>query len=311
MESNCTIINEAGNEEGFKALRRTHIGSSDVSTIVGLNRFSTKYNLWLEKTGRAPEREVNQAMIMGNILEPVVAQVFQLQYMGEMGEYQGYTLERDQNTFAMTEPFEFASCTRDYILKSPEGEEIIFEAKTTSEYGRKDWEAALPDHAHVQVIWQMGITGVKRAIVGCLIGGRDLVIWPVDFSQELFDQLLSHAASFWAMVQQNIPPETDSGEAVTLKEFDEESADLPTMAPLMEEYLAAKKAQSEHAAEGKKLEAKSKALQAKILLGMGRYGRVNSGNYFAVKTEVKKDSYTVKASKYTALTVKPFSDLVS
>lgn len=310
MNENYTVLNVAGDEEGFKALRKTHIGSSDISTIVGLNRFSNKYELWLEKTGRVPDKEVNQAMLMGNILEPVVAQVFKLQYMGEMGEYEGFNLEPCQNTYAMTSPFEFVSCTPDYFLTDPAGQKYIFEVKTTSEYGRKDWETALPDHAHVQVIWQMGILGLKRAVVCCLVGGRDLVVWPVDFSQELFEQLLSHAVSFWKMVEENIPPETDS-KPVTLKEFDEESADLPTMEPLMEAYLKIKKEQSDHAAVGKGLEAKAKAIKAKIMLEMGRYGRVNAGNYFAIKKEVSRDGYSVKPSKYTDLTVKPITaDLI-
>lgn len=305
------VINEPCNEEGFKALRATHIGSSDVSTIVGLNRFASKYDLWLEKTGRKEDKPVTVPMLMGNILEPAVAEAFKILHMCPGGDYEGYALERDQHTYSLLPPLDFCSCTPDYILTSPSGEKINFEIKTTSEYGRKDWEAALPDHAHVQVIWQMGIRGYRKSVVCCLIGGRDLEVYPVDFSPELFEQLLSHATSFWEMVKQNIPPETDTGESVSLKEFDEEAADLPTMEPLMAEYLEAKKAQSEHAAEGKKLEAKSKAIQAKVMLGMGRYGRVNAGNYFAIKSEVKKESYTVKASKYTSLTVKAVAqDLV-
>lgn len=304
MQIQNVIINSAGDEQGFKDLRRTHIGSSDISTIVGLNRFSTKYDLWLKKTGRTQEDGMNQAMLMGKVLEPVVAQVFAIQHMGEMGEFQGYKLTASQNTHALTGEFDFASCTPDYYLESPDGEVQIFEVKTTSEYGRKDWEAALPDHAHVQVIWQMGILSIKKAKVACLIGGRDLVTWDVLFDAELFEQLLSHAVSFWEMVKQNLPPETESAALVSLKEFDEEEIELPAMQALMQQYLDTKKEKSEHDAEGKKMDAKVKALKAKIMLEMGRYGKVTAGGFYAIKKEINRDGYSVKASKYTDLTVK-------
>ena len=57
--------------------RQRGIGGSDISAVLGVNPWKTSYDLWLEKTGRAPlETATTPAMQRGTILEPVVADLY-------------------------------------------------------------------------------------------------------------------------------------------------------------------------------------------------------------------------------------------
>ena len=55
--------------------RRCHtIGGSDAAGIVGLSKYSTPYTVFLDKTGRLPDKPDNEAMRQGRDLEDYVAQ---------------------------------------------------------------------------------------------------------------------------------------------------------------------------------------------------------------------------------------------
>lgn len=58
--------------------RRKGIGGSDVATILGLNKWKSPYQLWLEKTGQIGlEHTESEPAYWGNVLEEVVAKEFQ------------------------------------------------------------------------------------------------------------------------------------------------------------------------------------------------------------------------------------------
>ncbi len=58
--------------------RRKGIGGSDVATILGLNKWKSPYQLWLEKTSQIDlEHTESEPAYWGNVLEEVVAKEFQ------------------------------------------------------------------------------------------------------------------------------------------------------------------------------------------------------------------------------------------
>ena len=60
--------------EEWLEYRRSGIGGSDASTIVGLNPFSSPYYLFCDKMGALPEKEDTEAMRQGRDLEQYVAE---------------------------------------------------------------------------------------------------------------------------------------------------------------------------------------------------------------------------------------------
>ena len=44
------------------AERRKSIGGSDAAAVIGLSRFASPYTVWLDKTGRLPDKGDTEAM---------------------------------------------------------------------------------------------------------------------------------------------------------------------------------------------------------------------------------------------------------
>lgn len=58
--------------------RAKGIGGSDAGIILGVNKFRTPFELWLEKTGQVePQETDNEAIYWGNQMENVVAKEFE------------------------------------------------------------------------------------------------------------------------------------------------------------------------------------------------------------------------------------------
>ena len=63
--------NEGAAHDEWLAFRTKGVGGSDMGTILGLNPYSTPYDLWLEKTGRQQPEDISGkwAIVKGNALE--------------------------------------------------------------------------------------------------------------------------------------------------------------------------------------------------------------------------------------------------
>lgn len=46
-------------EAAWLESRKKGVGGSDVSTIMGLNKYKTSYQLWMEKTGRMQPEDIS------------------------------------------------------------------------------------------------------------------------------------------------------------------------------------------------------------------------------------------------------------
>ena len=58
------------------ARRRNTIGGSDAAAIVGLSRYGSQYSVFMDKTGRLPDKPDTEAMRQGRDLEEYVASRF-------------------------------------------------------------------------------------------------------------------------------------------------------------------------------------------------------------------------------------------
>jgi len=58
--------------------RSEYVGASDAGTVVGLNQWETRFDLWGRKTGRLGEKEQTPAMEAGTVLEPIVRERLRL-----------------------------------------------------------------------------------------------------------------------------------------------------------------------------------------------------------------------------------------
>ncbi|RXU75170.1 phage tail tape measure protein [Enterococcus faecium] len=159
--------------------RKKGIGGSDVGTILGLNKWKSPYQLWLEKTGQVVlEETASEPAYWGNILEEVVAKEFQ--------ERTGKKVRRRNQVFEHPlHPFLRANIDRDVV-----GENAILECKTANQFLGKEWEGEeVPLSYLCQVQHYMNVLNKDYCYIAVLIGGQKFIWKRIERDQELIDTI--------------------------------------------------------------------------------------------------------------------------
>lgn len=188
--------------ERWLAVRRTGIGGSDVSALLGWSKWASARELWEEKTGRRNDDESpNEAADWGTLLEPIVREEFSRRI-----------------GIAVTSVGMLRSRAHDFMLYNADGltsDGGIYEGKTASLWKRNEWgDDQIPDHAELQVQHGMAVMGVGHAWVVGLIGGQKLVWKRIERDQELINMLIAEEVKFWTTnVLLDVPPPLDGSDA--------------------------------------------------------------------------------------------------
>ncbi|KIN30900.1 YqaJ viral recombinase family protein [Bacillus subtilis] len=169
--------------------RRKGIGGSDASVILGINKWQTPFELWLDKTGQVPVSESgSEAAYFGSLLEDIVAKEFEIR-SGKKVRCRKAMLRHPKHDFIL------ANVDRMIV-----GEKAILECKTTSAYNLKEWEDdEIPDSYIVQVQHYLGVLGpdYKKAYFAVLIGGNKFVWKEIERDDELIAMIFQAEIEFW------------------------------------------------------------------------------------------------------------------
>ena len=237
------------------------IGGSDIATIVGLNPFASKWDLWATLTGRKKRFAGNVATNVGTKLEPYVADEYRL-----------------AKNVPLVGPI--ASTLEGIVRRSPDRlilpDNGILEVKTSLGYGaRKMWgneeDGSIPDYYNTQARWYMSMPydlsklqthnddhfGLEAHI---LMRGSQWTAEYTDFAvfmtgpehryyrlyhdQEISDVLLEEADKFWKHhILRDIEPDPDGSASASkhlAKRFQEATQELkkpdPEVANIIQEY---------------------------------------------------------------------------
>lgn len=198
----------ANNHKDWLALRKG-IGSSDVATILGLNKWSTPYQLWLDKTGRVQkEEDENFLMKMGHKLEPIIADL----WSEETGKH---IIPGTEEEYIYVHPeldFLRASPDREFGQKESEG---ILECKSTQ---FKIEATDLPPYWFCQTQYQMGIGQIEYCNIAWLTQGREFGYAEIFFNPDFFAYMIDEVKKFWYNhVLADIPPECSNIQDLALR----------------------------------------------------------------------------------------------
>lgn len=186
--------------------RRKGIGGSDVATILGLNKWKSPYQLWLEKTGQINlEESDSEPAYWGNVLEEVVAR--------EFCERTGKKVRRRNQVFEHEEyQFLRANIDRDVV-----GENALLECKTANQFLAKDWDGEeIPMSYLCQVQHYMNVLNREYAYIAVLIGGQKFIWKKIERDQELIDLITKHLVEFWQInVVEGVEPRIDGSQATS------------------------------------------------------------------------------------------------
>ncbi|EXL24138.1 gp47 [Listeria monocytogenes Lm_1880] len=274
--------------------RRQGIGGSDAGIIMGLNKYKTAFELWLDKTGQVlPDESEGEAAYWGNQMEEVVAKEFE--------KRTGKKVRRSNMMYQHPEhDFMLANVDR-FIV----GEDALLECKTASAYLAKEWESdEVPATYLVQIQHYLAVTGKSKAYVAVLIGGNKFIWKEIDRDEELINQIIAFELDFWETnVKGQLAPALDGSSAAEkyLKDRFAKSEDKQIILPkTFNEYLT-ERANLER--DIKLLETRKKEIDNNIKGHMESAEKALSDNY-----EVSWKSMTSKRVDTKKLKEK-FSDI--
>lgn len=182
-----------------KEMRKKGLGGSDMGAICGFNSYKTPLDVYRDKLGLSEEEEENEAMYMGNKLEPVVADIY--------AEKTGKRLSEKPTLFHKEFPYLLAN-----IDRMIEHENAVLEIKTTASFKKKEWGAEGTDQMPLSYLVQCAhyalIADASYVDLALLIGGNEFRIYRYTRNEPLERKLVEKATHFWNHhILQHIPPD--------------------------------------------------------------------------------------------------------
>ncbi|WP_431811904.1 YqaJ viral recombinase family protein [Lysinibacillus sp. FW12] len=186
-------------------LRKSGIGGSDASAILGFNRYKSAFQLYIEKTSEWVEESDSEAAYWGNVLEDVVAREFARRTGKKIRKIN--RMLRHPYHYFMT-----ANLDRDVV-----GEKAFLECKTASEYLKDSWNGEDVPAAYLcQLQHYLAVTGYEKAYIAVLIGGNKFVWKEVARDDEFIELMIQHEKSFWENhVLADVPPAIDGSSSAS------------------------------------------------------------------------------------------------
>lgn len=176
-------------------LRHQNLNSTEISCLYDCNPYKTRFELWNEKNLPDPiSIEESSRMKWGSRLQDVIAQ--------------GIAEDNDWKIRPVPEylyiPKLGIGSSFDFRIE----ESINFEIKKIDGLiYRREWSDTEPPlHIAFQVQTQMGVAGLDRTILGCLIGGNETKTMEIDFIQDVWIDIQVKVKEFRAL---KVAPEPD------------------------------------------------------------------------------------------------------
>jgi putative phage-type endonuclease len=239
--------------EEWKEQRRRGIGGSDVAALLGISKWKTPLQLYLEKIGEYQENINSESAYWGTKLEDLVAK--------EFSERTGKKVHR-VNRILIHPFYDFLIANIDRRVV---GEDAILEVKTTSSFNKDQWEGdQIPNAYILQVMHYLNITGASKAYFAVLIGGQKFIWKEIERDEELIQMVREREIEFWEnhVLKEN-PPNASAYDDELLKKLYPE-ANQKESVPLPSEVDQAIEEINVYSEQLKELETKKKERENRI-----------------------------------------------
>lgn len=282
------IIRAKDRDEWLK-LREAGIGSSEVATLLGVNPYETPYQLWLRKTGQLPPKEETQAMRMGHLLEPVVAELFHRETGLEV-------LRESEGDILYIDPVDdFLRASPDRIYLQADGRPAILECKSTRlPVERTD----VPRAWYVQLQYQMMVSGIHAGSLAWLVNGREFDYCTYGYSEVMEDMMRHFVGRFYRdnVLGRQEPELTTAGDAVLKHIRHTEGKTLVADARLLNTWHELRDLREQI----KRLEEQADAKADAIKLALGDAEALTSGGETLVTWRAGRDRSTFDTKRFKA-----------
>ena len=207
------------NNQDFTHNRCDFLGGSDIAAILGVSKYRSAMEVWLEKTRKHLSTKDSFALRFGSFAESFIADEYAKQ-TGEALASHSEGIAHPQYSFCVGHIDRFVLREKEAPLFFGDGSlnaKKLLECKTANHYSQHDWgEAgtdAIPLPYLCQCLWYLGITNLSEMDVAVLLGGSDLRIYTISRDPDLETLIFQKAIYFWqAHVLKDIPPKPQSVE---------------------------------------------------------------------------------------------------
>lgn len=192
----------------YLELRDKTLGASDSGTILKLNPYKTRYELFGEKTGLfTPAKIESPQTFFGKYLEDKILNL--LQYFDET-DFQKTVLNfeskkairqvyaGDSIVYHPTIPY--IHCSLDGFAIEEDGKPQLVEVKTILSEQSDQWEGGLPPSYYGQVQISLEILGWDKGILAMLKDSSVFSIYRFERDQEFINKLLKEYAGIWEYI---------------------------------------------------------------------------------------------------------------
>ena len=178
--------------------RMLGIGGSDMPIILGLSRYKTPYQLYLEKKGIVSTGdEMTPVQYWGNRLEEIIRDEFSI-----------------RNKVKIETPDTLIHPILNFMRANIDGYivdwDAILEVKCSSQFMANEWgedgSDAIPMAYLVQVAHYCSVKNANSAYIAVLIGGNDYRQYKYVRDFDLEKSIIESASAFWEAVQKDLPP---------------------------------------------------------------------------------------------------------
>lgn len=191
--------------------RNTFIGGSDAGVIMGVNKYKSKHELYLEKAGfKEPEQISNDAIDFGNKMEPILRSMFKVINKDK------YAVAK-MNRRLVHKEHSFIAAHIDGVLMEVETSRYgVLEIKTTTIQNKtmfNDWKDQVPDSYYCQVLHYLAVTGFDFLELMVLMNmpwadKQEIRTYHFERDERLedIDYLIGKEIEFWQMVKERKEP---------------------------------------------------------------------------------------------------------
>lgn len=214
MRSDLIITRIPQHTDEWFAYRRTGIGGSEMSTVLGLNKYDTVTRTFYEKIGAIEPRKIDNAkMFFGRYMEDKIAELWSYYDGTNEGWIENFKNDkvirqcRAVNGIVVNPsyPWLFASLDRVMNIKGGinllTGEalktEAVLEIKTLSYWSSQMWADGIPISYLIQVHVYMIILETEYAEIAILKDGNEFMVEKVQRDNELCKRIIDISKAFW------------------------------------------------------------------------------------------------------------------
>ncbi|MCA9244457.1 MAG: YqaJ viral recombinase family protein [Phycisphaerales bacterium] len=190
--------------------RRAGVGSSEILAALGKDSRCSRLELYKRKVGELPDPDFsdNERVLVGSVIEPAIRSLFE--------DKLGTSIVKFDDTL------QHPSVP---LVGHPDG--IIESMDCGIEFKNRDWLIFRDEYGEdgtdqvplrdlVQCVGYMELTGLRRWLVGVLVGGNERHLFEIHYDADLAAAIRFGVEAFWEYVKRMRPPPPETPEDVKL-----------------------------------------------------------------------------------------------